>query len=272
MPRDYEVLWPHCAVKYLVLSTEQFIVFLDADLDVDWTTSKAYDEKGHQDAQKHHAVMNEEALLEATPCEGISIPIKIHFKRLLGEAVARSLDHDYKGAEAMLASAARYINARSQETSRLWYLSASSAMTVPFAILGIGIWIFRGHLTYVLGEVSFLLLLCAVAGSIGALFSVIGRTGRQSFDCSAGRLLHYMEGASRIWAGAIAGLFVGLAVHSELMLSALAHGNRMPAVMMLAALTAGYGERLAKSLISSIDASGAKSTSLVVTEKAVNDE
>jgi hypothetical protein len=262
MPREYETLWPDCKVKHLVLSSDRFIVFLDDALDVDWATSKKYDDKGHKDLHEHNVVINEAALLEATPCEGISVAIKTHFKRLIGEAIARSLDDDYIGASQMLRSAEGYILARSQETSRWWYLSASALMTIPFVAAGCIFWWDRSSLIQVLGEGPFWLFLCAVAGSIGALLSVIGRTGKQTFDCSAGRKLHYLEGASRIWAGAISGILVGLAVRSELVLAVLTHGERMPAVMTLAAIAAGSGERLATSIISDITATGVKSTTL----------
>jgi hypothetical protein len=261
MPRQYEILWPDCSVKHLILSTERFIVFIDDDLDVDWSTSEQYDGEGHHDSGKFNAVINEAALLETTPCDGVSVAIKTHFKRLIGEAIARSLDHDYVGANQMLRSAAGYILARSQETSRWWYLSASMTMTLIFALLGCIFWWARQSLIEALGERAFWLLLAAAAGAVGALLSVIVRSGKLMLDCSAGRRLHYLESVSRIWAGAISGVIVSLAVQSELVLAVLARGGRMPAIMMLAAFAAGSGERLATSIITHIEGAGSKPVS-----------
>jgi hypothetical protein len=252
IPRQYEVLWPNCNVKHLVLSSERFIVFLDDVLDVDWSTSDAYDQDGHRDPRKHNAVVNEAALLEATPCEGVSLEIKTHFKRLIGEAIARSLGSDYIGANQMLRSAQLYILARSQELSRRWYLSASMVMALPFAFTGCVFWYTRTFFIKELGDVAFWLLLSSVGGAIGALLSVIQRTGRLTFDCSAGRALHCLEATSRIWAGAISGVLAGLAVRSEVILAVLARGERAPAIMMLAAFAAGAGERLATSIIADV--------------------
>jgi hypothetical protein len=249
-PRRYEELWPNCNVRHLVLSNEEFIVFLDNDLDVDWSTSDAYD--GHRDPSKHNAVVNEAALLEATPCDGVSLAIKTHFKRLIGEAIARSLDSDYIGANQMLRSAQKYILARSQELSRWWYLSASMGMALPFAFTGCVFWWARTFFIQELGDEAFWLLLSSVGGAIGALLSVIQRTGRLTFDCSAGRALHRLEATSRIWAGAISGILAGLAVRSEVILAVLARGERAPAIMMLAAFAAGTGERLATSIIAQV--------------------
>jgi hypothetical protein len=82
---------------------------------------------------------------------------------------------------------------------------------------------------------------------LGASLSVILRTGNQQFDCSAGRALHYLEGASRILAGALSGTIVALAVQTEVILALLLRGGKIMAIMILAGLAAGAAERLAPS-------------------------
>jgi hypothetical protein len=158
----------------------------------------------------------------------------------------------------MLKAAGTYLQARSQETSRFWYFTASFAMTAPFIVVGVAFWLWRGALTRALGPGLFWLVSSATAGSLGALLSVIGRTGKLTLDCSAGRALHYLEGASRIWAGALSGSIVALAVRTEVILAPLSRGEKTPAVMMLAALARGAGERLATSIISRVGAEGAE--------------
>jgi hypothetical protein len=56
----------------------------------------------------------------------------------------------------------------------------------------------------------------------------------------------------------IAGLLVGLAVRSDIFLTAIGRGQRMPLIMTLAALAAGTGERLANSIISDLNVVEAK--------------
>jgi hypothetical protein len=82
---------------------------------------------------------------------------------------------------------------------------------------------------------------------------VIWRSGQLKFDCSAGKALHYLEGASRIWAGALSGVVVALAVKSQLVLAPLTRGGNAMTVLMLAAFAAGAGERLATSIISTFE-------------------
>lgn len=251
---DYADKWAHIKSTYLVLADAHFIVFLDDAGDIDWETSPEYDEKGHKDIQKHNAIMNEAALLEATPCDGVRADRKQHFKRMIGEAIVRSLGDDYTSAETMLAAAAKYIAARSLETSRLWYLSASAVFTLPFVLSGCVLWLWRAEFIPALGPVVFWLAMSAVVGSLGALLSVATRAGELKFDTSAGRTLHFMEAASRIWTGALCGVVVALAVRSEVILAPMSRGNKMTAIMILAAFAGGTAERLATSIISKFSA------------------
>lgn len=202
--------------------------------------------------------MNDAALLESTPCQGLGLDTRLHFKRLVGEAIARSFKHDYSAARRMLDAARDYIVARSQKTSRLWYLSAAFVMTAPLIVAGLALWLWRDAIERTLGAGFLWTALSAVAGGMGALLSVIARTGKLKFDCSSGRQLHYLEGASRVWAGALSGIIVALAIRTEMFLALLARGDKTHAVMIVAALAAGAVERLATSIISTVGAGHAK--------------
>ena len=86
---DYADLWSHIKMRHPILVTENFAVFLDDELDVDWETTPDYDTRGHNDNSKHNSIVNEAALLETTPCESFDPVVKLHFKRLIGEGIAR---------------------------------------------------------------------------------------------------------------------------------------------------------------------------------------
>jgi hypothetical protein len=252
---DYAGHWDHVKnLKYLIQASPDFIVFIDQEDDVDWETSPAYDQSGHKDATKHHAIMNTQAILETTPCQGLRADTRLHFKRLIGEAVVRSLEHDYVSATRMLASAKSYITARSEETSRFWYLSSCFVATLPFLVIGACIWFWRGAVIGAVGDLAMWIMLSAVAGTMGALLSVIARTGKLKFDCSSGRKLHYLEGGSRICAGLLSGVVVALAIRSEMFLAPLSRGDKLHSVMLIAAFAAGAVERLATSIISAVGA------------------
>jgi hypothetical protein len=258
LDRDAEYAkWKHLEpdVEFLVIVTEQFIVYVDKALDVDWSFRGVANDDSPGDRAEFNAVLNRVATLETMPCDELARSMKIHFKRLLGEGVARGLEGNFESAQSVLNSAEAYIEARNEETSRLWYLSGSARLTLPFVLIATLFWLDRSWIQTEIGVFAFWVVLSACAGAIGALLSVIGRTGNQHFDCSAGKRLHYWEASSRILAGSISGIVVSLAVHSQIFLTALTHNGNLPAIMVLAALASGVSERLATSIIADLGAS-----------------
>lgn len=245
---------------YLIRSDKKFIVYLDKHYDIEWLTTPEYDDHGAQDQQQHNAISSEGAALECAPCHGLSNEIKKQYKRLIGEALSFNFEDDYAAARRMLEEAKAYIRARSQEISRYWYLSASSIMAAVMIVMGALIWIFREAIGAWLTADFIWLCLATVAGSCGAWLSVIGRSGQLKFDCSAGKTLHYLEGASRIWAGALSGVLVALAVRSGFVLAPLSRDGDSLIVVMVAAFAAGAGERLATSIISTFDSTHVAAT------------
>lgn len=171
---DYRDNWKHIDWAVNIYSTKDYVVYIDKDDDLDWETKPAYEtrariEKGF-DLAKHIAVLNDAALFDATPCDDFPRSTKIQFKRLIGEAIGCSLDHDYVGDRNMLIAASDYLRARSEELSRYWYLTSSSAMTLPFLCFGIATLIWRATFTSIFGSTTVLLTLAAVAGGTGAYF------------------------------------------------------------------------------------------------------
>lgn len=161
--------------NFLIRSTNDFVVYLDKNDDIDWMTTVEYDKHGPKEQQKHHAILSNGAVLECSACHGLAVETKRHFRRLIGEAIAYSLDDDYENAQEMLQNARGYIRARSEETSRRWYLSASAIMAAIMIAFGLLIWIWRGPLAAALTVNFVWICLAAVAASCGALLSVIAR-------------------------------------------------------------------------------------------------
>jgi hypothetical protein len=259
---DYAEQWAHHDWKFLIKATKNFLVYIDKENNLDWETSREYDSVNEaadpKDVAKRAALMNDCAVLETTPCGGLDASAIHHFKRLIGEAIANSLDGNYVAAQKMVGVAREYVQRRSEETSRGWYLSASFKAGLPVIGFGLALWVFRAPVIDLLGIRGLWLLLSACAGAGGALFSVITRSGKLRFDCSAGKYLHVLEATSRIAAGAFSGVLAALAVSADIILSTLTTGGRLHLIMILVALAAGAGERLATSIISKFDSTPPK--------------
>jgi hypothetical protein len=237
--------------KYLIREVGNYVVFIDRDGDIDWAT-RGIDEHEGYNAKKHNALMSAAAVAETKLCEGFTPPMVLQFKRLVGEAVVYNFEAAYDSARQLIDAACAYHKARSEETSRSWYLSGCFRSVLPALVIGALVWIFRDNIESAFGENAVLFTECCVMGSLGALLSVIWRSGKLQFDCSAGKRLHDLESASRIAAGAISGLLVGAAVKYQIFLSLLAVDGRENGIMMLAALASGTSERFATSIISSM--------------------
>jgi hypothetical protein len=250
-----------CNIAYLVIISDEFIVYLDKEIDVEWTYKFGDGESlEYVRSARFSEILNRVAQAESTPREGLTESVWTPFKRLLGEGVGRALTHDHSGALAAISAANSYITARRHEVSRRWYLLGSAYVTGPFLVIAFLLWLTRDFSMRVLGVTAFWLIMSACAGSLGAMFSVIGRTGKELFDNAAGKYLHHLEAGSRIFAGAISGLLVALAVHAGLFLSAITKNGEMVSIMVIAALASGTSERFATSIIGNLGSDKADET------------
>jgi hypothetical protein len=247
--------WPETEVHYLILKTDEFIVFLDSDLDVDWQTSAKYDEAGPQDPGEHNAILNRVAALECIPNDHHKTSIRQNFKRMLGEGVARSLDHDYDGAKKILDQAQAYIADRNVETARYWQLSTACALGVAVGLLGIGLWAFRAFLTHAWSELPYFIVMAGVAGSLGAVLSMIFRMGHSFPTSEAPKTLHILEAASRVFAGCLSGALIAAAVAVGLILPVFKETGQAHIAMLIAGMASGASERWAPSLIGRLESS-----------------
>ena len=251
-PRDYITRWPQCDVHHLVLSGDDFIVFLDHDLDVDWSTTKEW---GDQNAAVKELgdVLNQAAIVECIPNDHQRGNIRLNFKRMVGEGVARALDGDFEAARKILEQARNYIDTRNVEKARYWQLCTACVLGSLLGFGGFGTWLFRDPLVRDLGDTAYFLILSAFAGGIGAVVSMIFRMGRSSPTSESPKQLHILEASSRVLAGCFSALLVSGAVQAGLILSVLADPSRLHSVMLTAAVASGASERLAPSIIARIE-------------------
>lgn len=256
---DYPEQWVHHPIGFLIRSTKDFVVHIDKDGRLDWETSREFDKEiaNRPEAKRQllSDVKGEICLAEAAQLEDFSEEIKHRYLRLLGEALVHWIEGDASTSRKMIEGAVAYLRERSEETSRKWYLFAGINSAGLFCLAGILAWVFRTGTIDIVGLNGFMLLMAACFGAVGAMFSIIMRSGTLSFSASAGRRLHYIEASSRISAGAVSAVIAFLAIKSELVLGAIVHESGNTMLLFLAALAAGAGERLATSIITRFDVS-----------------
>jgi hypothetical protein len=247
--------WQNLDVHHLILETEDFIVFIDSKLDVDWQTSEKYDGIGQKDTRRHNEMLNRAADLECIPNDHLKKNVRLNFKRMLGEGVARSLDHDYDNADIMLEKAYAYITDRNVESARCWQLCTVCILGPILALLGLGLWAYRNLLIQAWGDAPYFLVLAAIVGPLGAVLSMIFRMGRNFPTSEAPRMLHILEASSRVLAGCFSGFLIAGSVKLGLILPVFRDVGQTHLAMILAAMASGASERWAPSLIAQLEGS-----------------
>lgn len=246
--------------------TVEYIIFIDSKLELDYRFHKTI-----QDIPRFNQAMNQASLLETSISPDAPLSVRIFCKRLIGEAMACALEEDYDNTRTMFESASTFILARSRETSRIWYLTYSALFALP--ILGIGFlaWIcIHNGIETGLGTSFLWLAICGAAGAVGALLSVISRSGALAFDAIAGRKLHFVEAASRITTGMISGVIAGFAIKSGIALKQVFDASQGQYFLLLAACGVGAGERYVGSIISDVNSFGLRGKDSRLTERAPN--
>jgi hypothetical protein len=262
---DYRDQWKSHEdnVSVLIRRTEQYIVYIDKEDELDWATTNVYDRRvesmGGFNAVRHAEIDISIGLAQAVPVKELPQKTVHAYLTLVGHAMVCRFELQYDSAASVLGRASNYIGERRTEKSREWYLcSAIYAAAVP---IGIGILLVLGRepATTFLSTNVFAIALATCAGAIGALFSIIWRTGHIDFDPFAPEQLHRIEARSRIIAGCISGLLAGSAIRSQILFGSWASGTHPTLTMLTVAVAAGTGERLASSFIARVHAGVSKS-------------
>lgn len=100
--------WGFVKVRYLILATEGYIVFVDDALEVDWKSTQEWDRAQAANRSQFNDVLNRAASVEAGEWDNSDEEKTIKFKRQIGEAIARGLDGNFHSADEMLCSAEEY--------------------------------------------------------------------------------------------------------------------------------------------------------------------
>jgi len=244
-------------IRHLIAKNRGYIVYLDEDLYVEWASNIDIDMIDGRDT-----VLNKVSMLEAIPVTFVGEDVKLAFRRMVAEGVARLFDPSSSSASAMsaLERAESWIQARNDEVARTWYLTASAIAGGVVTLLCIALWLMRQQAREYLSIGAFDVLFGATLGGIGALLSVIQRSRALGLEPAAGKRLHYMEGVARIIVGGLGAMLLGLAFKGDLLLGFAAKSPDAPVLLAVICFVAGASERLVPSFIEKIDISQTNNT------------
>ncbi len=222
-----------------------YIVYLDDDLKVEWSTVPSY-----QFVDGFSAIANEMARLETAAVGRLRSTQNPAFARLLGEAMARIIgDRDATKAHDSLANASAYLAARGLENARSWHVRAASVVSVVAAIAFFVLFAARSSVATSLGDGAVAILLGTLCGAFGALLSIVMRFKDLDVNAAAGPFIHILEGVARILTGTLGALLISLGVRANLVFGFV---NTLPhpfAAFLAVCIVSGASERIVPSFI-----------------------
>ncbi len=243
--------WEAMPVGYLILETQDFIVFLDKEGDVDWGTTDEYD-AANTKKKDQAAIHNRVQQLHGADGGQLSSRNIRRFRCMLGEGTARALEGHFDEARDVLDRAETFVNAQTRAAARYAYFVAGAVWLGLALLVTLGTWAARATLKKFLGDGVVDLVTAAGAGATGAFFSILLQMRNAPVDPSSERRQQYADAGARILMGMIGAVVVALCVRSGIVLPQLKPviaGSTGHAGLLLACTVAGFSERLAPALI-----------------------
>jgi hypothetical protein len=235
-------------VKWLIDSDDDYIVYVDEDDYVEWTMNSNAMLANASD------LVTRVGWLEAAETEHLAQWQIETYKRLIGEGVARLFERNYKAAVKALDAAEKWITARNQESARIWYLQGTTTglVIVSLAFLAACWWYSFDGVTLLTARP--VIYTAAFLGSVGAVLSVLQRSGQTALDIAAGSVVQRVEGLARVATGTIGAAFIALLLRSEAVLPNLST-SKNKGLFLAVCLVAGFSERLVNTLAGGVESS-----------------
>ena len=236
-------------IREIILSTEQFVVYIDEATTIQWRTTD-----DHKPSDHCGEVLNLVGTLEAQSAFLDGRPSLFDYRRRIAEGLARCLDgHPKEASIAILNEVALELKARNKEVSWQWYFQSSYIVTVVLAALFVILWLCRDSVRTEIGGNAFEVILGTICGSFGALLFATARSDRLIIDANAGINLHRLEGLARTGAGVIGALLIALAIKAGLILGAATFPGSKFALLLCLCIVAGASERVVPNIIATLE-------------------
>lgn len=236
-------------IEEIVLSTKDFIVYVDSEQAVQWRTTDH-----HKMPEYCGEVLNMVAALEAKSQFISDLKDLRVVRRRIGEGLARCLDgYPKANSLAALREVELELKIRNKEISWKWYFLSAMKLTAILVVCFAILWLLRDFVRACVGAAAFEVIIGTICGAVGALLSVMSRSNRLIMDANAGKVLHQLEGLSRIGAGLIGALLVALSIKAGIIFGGTSFMGNPLALLLAFCIVAGASERLVPSLIATFE-------------------
>lgn len=233
-------------------SKGNYVVFLDSESELDWMTTDEYDDCHEETKAKRETILSKVESMQHRPAvRYLDKKTRKDFFWMLAEAWVYALDGEYSLADSYLADVQSYLESRNYETCRRWQILFSFLFTCVFGIFFTILFVNAGVLSENIKTTdSHIKEFCYIAfGSVGALFSILCKTGKTSYNCESGRFLNALEIFCRILASLISAFIVLHLFKLDLVFSAFKTKDHLNAALIIICFMSGFSERLIPSLI-----------------------
>ena len=177
---------------------DDFIVFIDTDLDVDWINNAKMDPKIEKSVSYAESI-------GARRCKHMPREQILEFKRLVGQAIVNAFQGETGQSISLAEGASQFLKQRTVERSRSWTLVSAHFFLIIFSAALVLYCMRQNVLNFWQSADSFLILLAIQGGILGAYLSIIQKAGRGEWDAAAGRMMHYVEVFTKLFAGGMLG-------------------------------------------------------------------
>jgi len=236
----------------LIDAGDDYIVYVDSDFYVQWSLTEKYGDV----IPSFGSIANRLCQLETLSRTSLRESQIKTFAGFLAESMARIIgDKDEVNAHEVLGMAESYLFARSAENARTWYVRGATVTALPTFLIACTLWLLKSQSVLFLGNNAFEIIIGALLGGIGALFSILSRAEKIQMDPTAGSSIHYIESASRILVGNIGALLIALAVKANIFLGFTKVTDYSFALLLVICICAGASERFVSGFIKRIKTS-----------------
>jgi len=246
----------NATIRHIVAAYATCIVYVDSEgyiqywctPDHDWPDEEAFADIESRITEFQGAVKNQ-----------LGTGASAQFAIQIGQVIEAALESgNFEGARRALQNLHSTLKRRVDERMRLYILKTSLIAASVLLLVGVGGWLNRRALEDALGVFFMDGFFCAIAGALGASFSIVQRTNTLTVAPESGSASYIVECLGRIFLGAFAGTVVYLACISNIALGFLSKlSSTEPdiriATLLLVAAASGVSERMLGSLVGAIE-------------------